>query len=364
MFEQAELLDALGYDDFWVTEHHFSHYGGTIPHPPTFLAAVARSTRQIHLGVAMSVLPLHNPLQVAEDYAMLDVISGGGWSLASGRGSTPGVRGLPHQPRGDSPARMREAMQIIRRAWSGETVNFQGQLFAYEDVRVLPTGATARTRPSGWAPRAPTTRSAGPGDGFHLMTLPYMYEHAVLQHSIGVYREALARPATIPPAARSWASTSTSPTASARLAPRRASTSITTDSSRRRGTPTLRTDARAARRTWRTRWPAGTSSPATQRAASRSSNNGESCSASPRSRGRSTLAACPTMSPALNNIRLFAEKVIPAFERHGPGAMHDPVEYPEHFVRGYGFFGRRPQNDRSSHRATLTAGVSLTLTGK
>src|SRR5262245_522596 len=77
MFEQMALMDELGLRDIWVTEHHFNEYGGAIPHPPTFLAAVARSTRQIRLGVAISVLPLRNPLQVAEEYAMLDVISNG-----------------------------------------------------------------------------------------------------------------------------------------------------------------------------------------------------------------------------------------------------------------------------------------------
>ena len=55
LFEQMELLDRLGFDDVWVTEHHFSEYGGMISHPPTFLSAIARTTQQIHLGVAVSV---------------------------------------------------------------------------------------------------------------------------------------------------------------------------------------------------------------------------------------------------------------------------------------------------------------------
>ena len=195
MFEQAELLDALGYDDFWVTEHHFSHYGGTIPPSADVSESVARGTRQIHLGVAISVLPLHNPLQVAEDYAMLDVISGGRLEFGVGRGSTQGEFEDFRISPGDSPTRMREAMQIIRQAWSGETVNFQGELFAYEDVRVLPRpGATAPPAHLGGGLTHRRHLPLGAGEnGFHLMTLPYMYEHAVLQHSIGVYREALAK---------------------------------------------------------------------------------------------------------------------------------------------------------------------------
>ena len=87
MFEQFELLDALGFDDVWVTEHHFHEYGGTISNPPTFLAAAARGTQRIHLGIAVSVLPLHNPLQIAEAYGMVDVISGGRLEFEIGRAS-------------------------------------------------------------------------------------------------------------------------------------------------------------------------------------------------------------------------------------------------------------------------------------
>ena len=192
MFEQAELLDTLGYDDLWVTEHHFNAYGGTIPHPPTFLAAVARTTRQIHLGVAISVLPLHNPLLVAEDYAMLDVISGGRLEFGVGRGSTPGEFEDFRIDGADSPVRMREAMQIIQSAWADDAVNFHGELFAYEDVRVLPK-PIQRPHPPIWvgASRSDDTYRWAGEHGYHLMTLPYMYDHAVLQHSIGVYREAL-----------------------------------------------------------------------------------------------------------------------------------------------------------------------------
>src|SRR5438270_5859287 len=66
MFEQMQLLDQLGYDDVWVTEHHFDEYGGTIPDPPVFLSAVARTLSRLHLGVSGRVLPLRNPLQIAE----------------------------------------------------------------------------------------------------------------------------------------------------------------------------------------------------------------------------------------------------------------------------------------------------------
>src|SRR5262245_10630796 len=118
MFEQMALMDELGYRDVWVTEHHFDEYGGTIPHPPTFLAAVARATRRIRLGVAISVLPLHNPIQVAEAYAMLDNISNGRVEFGVGRGSTPSEFDEFGIGYADSALRMREATNLIRAAWT------------------------------------------------------------------------------------------------------------------------------------------------------------------------------------------------------------------------------------------------------
>ena len=192
MFEQIELLDTLGFDDAWVTEHHFIEYGGLLPHPPTFLAAIARSTQRIHLGVAVSVLPLHNPLQVAEEYAMVDVISGGRLEFGVGRGSTLGdFYGLRIDV-ADSAQRMREAAELIRAAWCAETVSHWGELFAYDDLRVLPR-PVQRPHPPIWvgASRSDDTFRWAGENGFHLMTLPYMYGPAEFEQSLGHYRQAL-----------------------------------------------------------------------------------------------------------------------------------------------------------------------------
>ncbi|HEY7068160.1 MAG TPA: LLM class flavin-dependent oxidoreductase [Chloroflexota bacterium] len=192
MFEQIELLDALGFDDAWVTEHHFTDYGGWLPHPPTFLAAVARTTRRIHLGVAVSVLPLHNPLQVAEEYAMVDVISGGRLEFGVGRGSTLGdFHGLGVDVAKSTTA-MKEATELIRAAWSGERITHHGALFDYTDLQVLPR-PPQRPHPPIWvgASRSDDTYRWAGEQGFHLMTLPYMYDPAEIRQALAHYREAL-----------------------------------------------------------------------------------------------------------------------------------------------------------------------------
>lgn len=192
MFEQIELLDELGVHDAWVTEHHFHEYGGTLPHPPTFLAAVARTTRRIRLGVAVSVLPFHNPLQIAEEYAMLDVIANGRLEFGVGRGSTPPEYEDFRISPDDSAQRMREATEIIRRAWADDVLSFQGAIFAYDNVRVLPK-PVQRPHPPIWvgASRSDDTFRWAGQQGFHLLTLPYMYDPPVLQRWIGIYRQAL-----------------------------------------------------------------------------------------------------------------------------------------------------------------------------
>lgn len=193
MFEQMEEMDRLGFDHIWVTEHHFSEYGGTLPHPPTFMAAIARTTQQIRLGVAINVLPLHNPIDVAESYAMVDIVSNGRLDFGVGKGSEPVEFrrfGIAHD---EATQRMKEGMEVIRHAWSDDPVNFKGDLFDYENLRVLPK-PVQRPHPPIWVGAARSEDSfrwAGE-NGYHLMTLPYIYPDPELLHGfLAAYREAL-----------------------------------------------------------------------------------------------------------------------------------------------------------------------------
>jgi len=195
MFAQMEEMDRLGYEHIWVTEHHFAMYGGTLPHPPTFMAAVARTTKRIRLGVAINVLPLHNPIDVAESYAMVDVISNGRLEFGVGKGS----EGHEYKKFGvdqkESTGRMYEGVQVMRQAWSDKPVNFTGEFFNYQNVPVYPK-PVQRPHPPIWvgcARSEDSFRWAGE-NGFHLMTLPYLYREAqTLPAFIKTYRDALVK---------------------------------------------------------------------------------------------------------------------------------------------------------------------------
>jgi alkanesulfonate monooxygenase SsuD/methylene tetrahydromethanopterin reductase-like flavin-dependent oxidoreductase (luciferase family) len=195
MFRQMEEMDKLGYDHIWVTEHHFSHYGGDLPHPPTFLAAVARATERIRLGVAINVLPLHNPIDVAESYAMVDVISNGRLDFGVGKGSEPHEYKKFRVDGKESTGRMYEGVEVMLQAWSDKPVNFGGEFFNYENVPVFPK-PVQRPHPRFWvgcARSEDSFRWAGE-HGFHLMTLPYLYrEKGALPALVKVYRDALAK---------------------------------------------------------------------------------------------------------------------------------------------------------------------------
>jgi len=139
LLDDCRFAEELGFDTFFVAEHHFHEYGA-IPNPAVWLAAAAVRTSKIRLGPAVAALPFRDPRTVAEDYAMVDQLSHGRVVLGAGSGY------LAHEYAGFSvdPASKRtrfdEALQVIRRLWRGERVTFAGTHFALHQValNVLP----------------------------------------------------------------------------------------------------------------------------------------------------------------------------------------------------------------------------------
>lgn len=138
--EQLELFtlaEELGFHATWVAEHHFSDYG-TLGGPPVFLSALAARTQKMRLGAAISVLPFHDPLRVAEDYAVVDVISNGRLEFGTGRGYQPKEFAGFGIEMADARGRFLEGLEIIQQAWSGEEVDFDGQFYKVEGVSLRP----------------------------------------------------------------------------------------------------------------------------------------------------------------------------------------------------------------------------------
>jgi alkanesulfonate monooxygenase SsuD/methylene tetrahydromethanopterin reductase-like flavin-dependent oxidoreductase (luciferase family) len=136
--EEAVLAERLGFDAVWASEHHFSEDAWN-PSPLTFLAAVAARTERVRIGTYVLLLPLHNPVRVAEDIAVLDNLSGGRVDLAVGVGSAAAefrTFGIPFRER---LGRTFEALRIIERCFAGEQFTHRGKYYAFTDVRMTTT---------------------------------------------------------------------------------------------------------------------------------------------------------------------------------------------------------------------------------
>jgi alkanesulfonate monooxygenase SsuD/methylene tetrahydromethanopterin reductase-like flavin-dependent oxidoreductase (luciferase family) len=144
-----ETMDRLGYDGVGFNEHHTSPYG-LMNSPNLMAAAAAQRTQRIKLLIYGNLLPLHDPLRLAEELAMLDCLSGG--RIVSGF-----ARGIPREynvyrvPLAQSRARFEEAWEIIRRAWTEEAFSFDGRFWSYRDVAIWPRPVQA-PHPPVWVP--------------------------------------------------------------------------------------------------------------------------------------------------------------------------------------------------------------------
>lgn len=132
---QGELADALGFHALYVAEHHFHQYGA-VPNPAVFLSALAQRTRRLRLGTAIAALTFRNPIEAAEAYAMLDLLSGGRLELGVGSGY------LAHEFAGfgidpaEKRERFEENLDILRRLLTGETVSLDGRWNRLNEVRI------------------------------------------------------------------------------------------------------------------------------------------------------------------------------------------------------------------------------------
>ena len=144
-----EAMDRLGYDGVGFNEHHTSPYG-LMNSPNLLAAAAAQRTQRLKLLMYGNLLPLHDPLRLAEELAMLDCMSNG--RIVSGF-----ARGIPREhnvyrvPLADSRARFEEAWEIIYRAWTEEVFSYEGRFWSYRDVAIWPR-PVQQPHPPVWVP--------------------------------------------------------------------------------------------------------------------------------------------------------------------------------------------------------------------
>lgn len=178
--------EAMGYDDAWLTEHHFVDDG----YSPSLLpiaAAVAARTRRIRIGTFLVLLPLHNPVRIAEDTATVDLISNGRFELGVGLGYRRkefSDQGISHTERG---ARLQEGIEVVQRLLSGESVTMDGKFSKLKGIQIVPP-ALQRPHPPIWLgalAEKPIERAARMGLHFQAVgptALDKIYDEALRKH--------------------------------------------------------------------------------------------------------------------------------------------------------------------------------------
>jgi alkanesulfonate monooxygenase SsuD/methylene tetrahydromethanopterin reductase-like flavin-dependent oxidoreductase (luciferase family) len=135
--ERAELAEALGYDDVWVPEQHFSPY--CLAGDALLLAGhLAARTRRVRIGTAVVNLTFTHPLRFVERVALLDHVTGGRVDVGVGRGYQFPQYGVFGVPIDETRAIFDEALDVVLRAWDGTEFTYEGRYFTIPRVRVWP----------------------------------------------------------------------------------------------------------------------------------------------------------------------------------------------------------------------------------
>lgn len=138
LVECARRADAMGFKAIWTPERHFHSFGGAFPNPAITSAALAMVTRRLQIRAGSLVMPLHDPLRVAEDWAMVDRLSNGRAGMAVASGWHAGDFVLAREPYARRREVTDEGIEVLRRLWRGDAVTVQGGAGAPRVVRTLP----------------------------------------------------------------------------------------------------------------------------------------------------------------------------------------------------------------------------------
>jgi len=177
--EEYELAEQLGYDAVFLAEHRFSTYGR--PAIDVIAAHVAARTARIRIGVAVSVLPLHDPIETAERYATLDILSGGRLDFGVGRGNQPKEFEAARVPMSEARERFHESLDVILQAWTRDRFSYDGKFFQYRDLQVFPKPIQEPHPPLWQAAVSPTTVHDVVQRGMNAFLAPYLVPHAQLK---------------------------------------------------------------------------------------------------------------------------------------------------------------------------------------
>ena len=171
-FERIDVMDRTGYDAVWLAEHHFTGYS-VCPSVHLMAMHVANRTRNLRIGTAVSLAAFYHPLRLAEEVALLDVLSGGRVNWGAGRGFDRNEFTNFGVAPDESYPRFREHLEIVLEAWKQEKLTYHGQYFDFEDVEVLPRPQQKPHPPMWMAASSPPAIEWAAERGYSIMMDPH-----------------------------------------------------------------------------------------------------------------------------------------------------------------------------------------------
>ena len=187
---QIELADRIGMDYVWEVEHHFLEEYSHSSAPEVFYGAVSQRTKNIRIAHGVRLLPFkfNNPIKVAEQAAVLDIMSNGRMELGTGRSTTAQELDGFSVDYDRTRAEVREALEIIVKAWTEEILEFDGKLMKIPPRRVVPKPIQKPHPPMWMACTAPESYEMAGDRGLGVLSFNFNWEQ--VQKSLESYRKA------------------------------------------------------------------------------------------------------------------------------------------------------------------------------
>ena len=190
VFETADRAEAWGIDCVWLGEIHFTPTRSIISASLQVASAIAARTRRVRVGTAVQVLPLNHPLRIAEEVATVDQISEGRFEFGIGRSGVVRTYDTYGVSYAESQARFREALEIVRRAWTGEPFSYEGEFYQVHNATVAPRPYQVPHPPIRMAATSEETFPAAGRMGLPIFVGLRATEISDLQAQLAPYRQA------------------------------------------------------------------------------------------------------------------------------------------------------------------------------
>ena len=193
VIEGARFADAHGFSSVWVPERHFGKWGCLYPNPSVLHAAIARETSRIRLRAGSVVLPLHNPLRIAEEWSVVDNLSNGRVDLSFASGWNPTDFAFAPEKYSTRHDEVFTGIELVKRLWKGESVPVKTGDGRTTDVRIYPTPVQPDVNI--WVTAAGNPRTFERAGAIGANVLTHLLDHGVedVAKNIQIYREARAR---------------------------------------------------------------------------------------------------------------------------------------------------------------------------